>query len=350
MNANKLRWGIIGTGAIAQTFARGIAGSRTGVIAGVASRSPGLARKFGKHFAVPRAYGSYQELLGDSGIDAVYISTPHPWHAQWAIAAAEAGKHILCEKPLAMNARETQTIFDAAQRNGVFLMEAFMYRCHPQTAMVRELLAQRRIGEVRSIDASFCFNAPYDPASRLYKKDLGGGGILDVGCYCASMARMVAGCAIGKPFDEPSTISASGRIGKSGVDEYASAELFFSSGITARISCGVGAPPEMLVRINGTQGHITLTEPWVPAPEGGSSTIIVSNKDAGIPEKLIITADQGIYSIEADTVAAWIDKRQAPAMCWDDSLGNMQLLDRWQQAIGLRFPADDGMIVESQIE
>ena len=130
--SNKLAWGIIGTGNIAKTFAKGVAQSKTGRLIAVGSRSQASADKFGEEFKVPKRFASYEALLADPEVQAVYICTPHPMHAEWAIAAANAGKHILCEKPIGMNYPEAMAIVEAATRNNVFLMEAFMYRCHPQ--------------------------------------------------------------------------------------------------------------------------------------------------------------------------------------------------------------------------
>ncbi len=146
-------------------------------------------------------------------MEAVYIATPHPMHADWALKAAKAGKHILCEKPLTMNHPDSARVVDAARRNRVFLMEAFMYRCHPQTARLVELIRKKCVGEVRLIQASFCFEAPVDVHHRLFNPRLGGGGILDIGCYPVSMARLIAGAVLGKPFAEPLEVKGTAVIG-----------------------------------------------------------------------------------------------------------------------------------------
>src|SRR5665213_296809 len=214
---SKLNWGILSTGNIAAKFAQGVLDSKTGRLAAVASRSISSAKQFASQYKIPQAYGSYLDILKDPQVEAVYIGTPHPFHAQWAIAAAKAGKHILCEKPLAMNAADADRIIQAAKRHKVFLMEAFMYRCHPQTAKVAELIRKGVIGKVRHIQASFCLNRPYDSQGRLFNPKLGGGAILDIGCYPASFSRLVAGAAHGKAFMEPIKIEGRGRVGVSGV-------------------------------------------------------------------------------------------------------------------------------------
>ncbi|HEX9597610.1 MAG TPA: Gfo/Idh/MocA family oxidoreductase, partial [Anaerolineales bacterium] len=149
-----LAWGILGTGKIAGTFARQLPGSQTSKLLGVASRNLESAARFAAAYAVPRPYDSYDALLADPEIDAVYISLPNHLHARWTVRCAEAGKHILCEKPLATNYAEAMTAVEAARANGVFLMEAFMYRCHPQTAKLVELVSSGAIGEVRLIQAN----------------------------------------------------------------------------------------------------------------------------------------------------------------------------------------------------
>jgi predicted dehydrogenase len=196
---DSLAWGILGTGAIARTFASQLPRSKTGKLLAVASRSRETAEQFGNEFDIPHRHTSYDALLADDSVRAVYIATPHPFHAEWAIRAAQARKHILCEKPLGLNHAEAMAVVEAAHDNGVFLMEAFMYRCAPQTRKLVELLRERVIGDVRIIHATFGFHWPveFNTESRLTNHALGGGGILDVGCYPMSIARLVAGVATG---------------------------------------------------------------------------------------------------------------------------------------------------------
>src|SRR5262249_55744447 len=154
-------------------------------------------------FHLPHEHGSYPELLANPAVDAVYIATPHPEHAAWAIRCAEAGKHILCEKPLTMSLAETETVVAAARAHDVFLLEAFMYLSHPLTSQWLQLLKDGAIGDLQVIQSSFSFRADWQPAGRLLNPALGGGGILDVGCYPVSLARLAAGMALGQPFAEP---------------------------------------------------------------------------------------------------------------------------------------------------
>lgn len=340
---DKLGWGLLATGSIAKTFTRGVARCKTGRVVAVGSRTKEAADRFGNEFNIPTRHGSYEALLADPRVHAVYISTPHPLHAEWAVKAAEAGKHILCEKPLTLNHPEAMAVVEAARRHDVFLMEAFMYRCHPVTVRLVELLREKIIGNVRAIHATFSFSCPFNPKSRLLANDLGGGGILDVGCYCTSMVRLVAGAAIGRDFAEPIEVTGAGRLGPvSRVDEYAVASMKFPGDIVATLATGVQLNQENVVRIYGTDGQIFLPSPWVPSVDGGTDRIVVTRYSESGPREITVETADALYAIEADTVANNLDRRQAPtpAMTWDDTLGNMKTLDRWRAAIGLQYDAE----------
>ena len=339
----QLTWGILATGTIARTFTRGLARSKTGRALAVGSRTREAAERFGAEFDIPRQYGSYDALLADRDVQAVYIATPHPMHAAWAIRAAEAGKHILCEKPIGLNHAEAMAIVEAARRHDVFLMEAFMYRCHPQTEALVHLIYGKAIGDVRAIQATFSFRGDFALESRILSNAYGGGGILDVGCYCASMARLVAGAAMGWGFAEPVEVAGAGHIGEeSRVDECAVASLRFPGGIVASLATGVRVNQENVVRIFGTEGYIVVPEPWIPARDGGTTHILIHRPGEDSPSKVTVEAELPLYAIEADTVAANLHRREAPppAMTWDDTLGNMKTLDRWRAAIGMIYDAE----------
>jgi predicted dehydrogenase/aryl-alcohol dehydrogenase-like predicted oxidoreductase len=342
----RLRWGILGTGAIARTFAASLQRSNTGVLFAVASRTQAAAEAFGD---APRRYASYEALLADPDVDVVYIALPHPFHAEWAIKAAEAGKHVLCEKPLALNYPQAQVVIEAARAHDVFLMEAFMYRCHPQTARLVELIRQGVIGDVCVIQATFSFCAEVGPEHRLLSNALGGGSILDVGCYPVSMARLIAGAALGRAFAEPLQVSGSGKLHPlTGVDEYAVGTLTFERGIIAQVAAGVRLNQRNVVHIFGSEGEILVTAPWLPARYGGTSDIIVQRY--GQPRQIIeVHTENWLYAIEADTVAQHIPYRQAPAMSWDDTLGNMRTLDLWRRAIGLTYAQEQADAPEMKL-
>lgn len=329
---SKLRWGIIGTGNIATKFVEGLADSQSGTAAAVASRSEANAEAFAQKFGIPVAHGSYQALLQDSGVDVVYISTPHQAHARWAILAAEAGKHILCEKPLTINQYETMAVIEAARRHGVFLMEAFMYRCHPQMEKLREWLP--RVGRVRLIECSFSFFAART-TGRLFEQELAGGGILDVGGYPVSFARRIAGWLEGNEFADPSTVKASGLLGEeSRVDEVASAVLQFDDGLLAEVSCAIRVQRPARAVVYGAEGRLELSHPWLPAASPGEQTLTFIPRQ-GDPEVAVVGTKRHLYGIEADVVAEHLAQQEAPQMSWADTFGNMKTLDRWRQEIGL---------------
>ncbi len=333
-----LRWGILGTGRMARQFAAALRHARSGRLVAVASRSaapPPLPE-----FATARTHHGYDALLADPEVQAVHIATPHPLHAALAIRAACAGKHILCEKPLAMNAAEAAAVIAAARRHDVFLMEAFMYRVHPQTRRLIELLRSGAIGAPRLIQASFGYWKPFDPAARHFAPALGGGGILDVGGYCTSMARLVAGIAQGLPFLDPIEVQGAALPGSTGVDEVALATLRFPGGMLAQLAVGISLAQENAVRIYGTEGQIEVASPWFCAgKQGGRASLRLRDLrrlDGPVEEIVVETADW-LYAIEADAAAACIAERQVawPGMRWDDSLGNMRTLDAWRVAVGL---------------
>ena len=337
--ARQLAWGIVSTGSIAKTFAKALPHSQTGRLLAVASREKKKAVAFAKDFGCERAYGSYEELFADPSIDAVYVATPHPMHAEWAIKAANAGKHVLCEKPLGINVAQAMAIVEAARRNNVFLMEAFMYRCHPQTARIVECIQEGALGDVRVIEATFSFDAGFRPDSRLLANEFAGGGILDVGCYTVSMSRLIAGVAQGKPFADPVDVKGIARLGETGVDEWAAAVLKFPGDVIAHVSTGVRCTQDNMLRVWGSDGHLIVPTPWIPSREGGTTKIIVQAKGAKAETTYEVATDEWLYAIEADSFAKGVETGKAPwpAMSTDDTLGNIRTLDRWRESAGLVY-------------
>src|SRR5690606_29610326 len=237
----RLSWGILATGRIAAAFARGVAGSRTGRVVAAGSRSRASAERFAAEHRIPNAHGSYESLLADPEVQAVYIATPHPQHVEWTIRALEAGKHVLCEKPIGINESETRRMLDAARAADVTLMEAWMYRCHPLTERLVQLIRQGAIGRLRHVQASFSYHEPFNPQSRTWNHALGGGAILDVGGYPLSYARLLAGAAHGQPFLDPESLTAVGDLHpETGIDVHTAAVARFAGGITAELFTGVG--------------------------------------------------------------------------------------------------------------
>ncbi|WP_410793793.1 aldo/keto reductase [Kribbella sp. C-35] len=345
MTDHKLRWGIIGTGNIASRFASQVPTSKTNEVVAVGSRSLESANAFADKWDIASRHGSYDDLLADSTVDAVYIATPHPMHVEWAIKAAEAGKHVLCEKPLAINRAWAEAMIEAAVRNDVFLMEAYMYRCLPQTKLIAQLVRDGEIGTVHQIQATFAFAAGYRPESRIFADDLAGGGILDVGGYPVSMARLIAGAAIGQPYADPAAVSAVGHVGETGADEWTVATLFFDGGVTAQVSTGVRLADQNQVRIFGSEGYVVVEDPWFGGD--GKPTHVTLHRVGEEPRD--ISAEPAlIYTAEAEAVQAAIQSgaKQAPEMTWADTLANLTVQDQWRAAIGQQYASerDDAII------
>ncbi len=334
---DRLNWGVLGPGGIARTFARQLPLSRTGRLVAVGSRDADRAAAFAAEFGAARSYGSYAELLADPEVDAVYIATPHPAHPEWVARAAEAGKHVLCEKPLAITWAHAMAAVEAARRHDVFLMEAYMYRHHPQMRVLADLVRDGALGTVTQVQASFSFAAPFDPAGRLFAPELGGGGILDVGGYPVSAARLIAGAARGLPFADPVGVTGAGRLGETGVDEWAVTTLDFGDGLVAQVATGTRVEADDTLRVYGSEGYAEVPAPWLP-PEGEPGRLVLHLAGEEVHE--VTTPPTAQYALEADSVAEHLADRESPVMSWADSLGNATVLDAWRHAIGLTYPVE----------
>ncbi|BAN24694.1 Gfo/Idh/MocA family protein [Caballeronia insecticola] len=247
--ASVLRLGILGGANIARQFTRDVRPSQTVRVVAVASRSDDNAKTFAEANGIERWFGSYDALLASPDIDAVYIPLPNSLHAEWAIKAAEHGKHILCEKPLALNRDEALRMFDAADRHGVMLLEAFPYYFQPQTAAMMTLIGEGAIGSVRAIQASFGFTVGNPGANIRMKPELGGGALLDAGSYPLSLIRLVMGSA-------PQRVDAVATWADSNVDISLMATLIYADGRRAQVSCSMDAANHRFATIIGTQGTI----------------------------------------------------------------------------------------------
>lgn len=337
---NKVRWGIIGPGTIARAFAEGIAHSQTGRLVAIATRNPdnpGLSEAFPD----ARIVAGYEALLGDPEIDAVYIAVPHTGHAEWAIKSIRAGKHVLVEKPIALSAYDADVVFYEAGKAKVFAGEAYMYRLHPQTAKLVELVKSGVIGDIRIIRSSFGFNmGGFKPEHRLFNNDTAGGGILDVGGYPVSMVRLIAGAVEGKDFLEPKTVAGAAHLGQSGVDEWASAVLKFDNGIVAEVSCSIMAQQDNTLRIIGSEGRIEVKDFWFASGrQGGVGRIEIFRGNER--ETIELEERRYLYSFEVDAAGAAIRGGRTefawPGMSAADSLGNLRVLDQWRASVGLEY-------------
>ncbi len=332
--SEELNWGIIGTGRIARKFAAAVEESATARLAAVGSRRQETAEAFGREFNVPNRHGDYQALIDDSSVDAVYIATPHPFHAVWSIRCAHAGKHQICEKPLAMNQAEAMAAIEAARRNRVYLYEAFAYRCTDVATRLVDFIRDGAIGEVRRIESSYSYKLSASPAERLVEPELGGGAILDVGCYPVSLVRLLAGAALGQTFADPVDIKGMARMGLTGIDLHALAFLKFENGIMAKVSTGLDASDNSPLLILGEKGKISMNCPWQ------SEGKLLLQREGKNAEEIELKRDKGLFVYEIEEAARRLPKGQSPAMSWADSLGNMKTLDLWRQAAGLSYPCE----------
>jgi predicted dehydrogenase len=295
--------------------------------------SPEKGAAFARRFGLARSAVSLSELLGDPDVDVVYVATPHPLHEAQALACIEVGKHVLCEKPLTVDASSTERVLEAARRRGVFLLEGYMYRCHPLLTALLERLQRGEIGDLRHVRADFGFHVPRDPKGRLFDLALGGGGILDVGGYTTSFARLVAGVAQGKAFAEPTQLHAVGHRGPTGADELTTALLEFEGGFSAALTCAVHHRVGTQAVIYGESGRIELPDPWIPQGARQSlQTSFTVLREGQAAETVTVQTELPTYAVQAELVARSLDRQEAPwpAMSWADTLGNMRCLDRWR--------------------
>ncbi|WP_405774068.1 aldo/keto reductase [Streptomyces sp. NBC_01538] len=358
-----LRLAVVGSGNMARRFLKQLPDSERCELRAIGDRDPASARVLADEVAHLCAgellCGTEDEVLSSDQVDAVYIATVHTTHAEIAVRAIAAGKHVLCEKPLTVNHAQAMAAVDAAQHAGVRLVEAMMFRFHPQMAAVRELVRAGAIGDVHHIDAGFSFLVPterHEPTivtadlvipdaggheGRLFDPNLAGGGILDVGCYPVSMARAIAGAAAGVDFLEPVELTGHGTVSDDGIDQWAIAHLRFDNGVTASLRTGVWMVDNNTVQIVGSRGTIEMLDPWALSP----SPRIVVRRIGQVPEEQTFPAS-GAYALQMDAFAASIVGPEPEAISNADSLGNAAALDRWREAIGVRYPfeRDDAAI------
>ncbi len=319
--ASKVRWGVLGVANIAvKKVIPGMKkGSRSEIVA-IASRDLGRAQAAAKELSLPAAYGSYEELLADPNVDAVYNPLPNHLHVPWSIKAAEAGKHVLCEKPIALSSQETQKLIAARDRTGVKIGEAFMVRTHPQWLRARELVRQGAIGELRSILSVFSyFNN--DPQNIRNQFEIGGGGIMDIGCYPITMSRF---------FFEREPVRAVSLIDRDpemGTDRLSSALLDFAPG-QATFICATQLVPFQRMQVFGTKGRIELEIPYNIPPDRPSRIFIDDGSQlagASARTEEFPVVDQ--YAIQGDAFSQAIRENTEVPVPLEDALANMRVIE-----------------------
>jgi len=246
-------WGIISTADINRLVIPGAKASPDVDLIAVASREQSRAEDYARRWEIERAYGSYEALLEDTDVEAVYISLPNTLHCEWSVRALEAGKHVLCEKPMSRHPEDVERAFDAAERTGRFLMEAFMYRHNPQTRRLKELVDGGTVGELRLVRAAFSYSL-YDEENIRLRTEVDGGALMDVGCYCVSGSRLLAG--------EPEHVYGRAFVGPTGTDWAFSGHLSFGNGVYALVDCGTALPERDELEAIGTEGSLFLDDPW----------------------------------------------------------------------------------------
>ena len=251
--ADAVKWGILSTADINRKLIPGAHASPKVDLVAVASRDQARADEYARQFEIERAYGSYEALLADPEIEAVYIPLPNTMHCDWSIRALEAGKHVLCEKPMSRHPDDVAAAFAAAERSERILMEAFMYRHNPQSRRLTELVANGAIGELRFIRSTFCYSL-YDVDNIRLRPEVEGGALMDVGCYCVSGSRLLGG--------EPESVSAEAWFGPTGTDWLLAGTLRFPGDVLALFDCGTAATDRDELEAIGSEGSIFLDDPW----------------------------------------------------------------------------------------
>lgn len=324
--SEKLRWGIIGCAAIAKrAVIPGIKNSQYGEVVAIASRDKAKAEETAQEFGIPTSYGSYEELLADPNIDAVYIPLPNHLHKPWTIRAAEAGKHVLCEKPLALGAREAEEMKEACAKAGVQLAEAFMYRHHPRYHRIKEIIASGEIGEIRGIHGAFTFNNAKDYGNVRYVKEWGGGSLYDVGCYPLSAARLILE-------QEPVAVTVVAQFSEQhgNVDMMASGLVEFPGDVALTFDCGMWAGGRNILEIVGSDGSIFVPKAYLyNKQEEGDADFFVRTAQGERREKAE-TLD--VYALQADDFALAVFGRQPQKFPADDAVQNMKVLEACLQS------------------
>ena len=336
-----IRWGILGTGAIAKAFAEAIQETEGDLIA-VASNTKHRAEEFVKDYQCEPVEG-YHNLISNPAINAVYVATPHTSHFELSAECLRNKKAVLCEKPMTMNATETMALIDLSRKHNTLLMEAFMYKIHPQTQKIISLVKDRLQGPLQ-IKANFCFSVDVPETHRLVNKDLGGGSILDIGCYPTSISRYVVGAINNKEFMNPISFKAEGELNSQGIDLNASAKLKFEDGSVAEIKSATNKQTETDVVISDNQLSLIVNQPWHCGEfTDRKSDIRILNKD-GTEEKYEIETEKGLYAIQIDHFSELFNNRsiESSLIPHNDSHGNMISLDSWRKELKVFYKEDRG--------
>lgn len=325
MSNRILRWGLLSTAHINRSVIAPLRMSPRNQLVAVASRDQAKADEYARKWEIPAAYGSYESMLADPNIDVIYNSLPNSLHAEWTIKAAQAGKHVLCEKPIAVTTAEVDAMADAAQKSGVYVTEAFMYRHHPQTLKAKELVDSGVIGKLRMVKGAFTFNIAREDDIRL-NRELVGGSIWDVGCYPVSYVRYIVG-------SEPTDVFGWQVTSQSGVDEVFTGQMRFANDVLAQFDSGFRAPFRTHIEIVGSEATITIPRPFKPDARG---RLLITRGDA-VEE--VFSDTEELYLGEVEDIADAILLGKTPRISLAHSKANVATI------LALLKSAQTGQIV-----
>ena len=336
-----IKWGILGTGAIAKAFADALQETE-GELVAVASQSLKRAEDFSKPYNCSAIEG-YQSLISLHEVEAIYVATPHTSHFELSAECLRNKKAVLCEKPMTINATETMALIDISRKNNTLLMEAFMYKIHPQTQQVMKVI-QENLTSPLNIRAEFCFAVDVPESHRLVNKELGGGSILDIGCYPMSISRHAVGAVHGKNFMNPVSIEGQGELNSQGIDLNASAKLVFEEGSVSEIKSATNLSSASDVEISDGKTTIVLNQPWHCGEFTERKSQITLKKSNGDEESIDITTDKGLYALEIDHFSENLKNHntESDLIPHNDSHGNMIALDTWRKALKVVYDEDRG--------
>jgi predicted dehydrogenase len=327
---DSVRWGILGTGRIAHEFAAGLRDTPDAETLAVGSRTKKSASDFAASFGIARHYGSYADLVSDPDVDVVYVATPHPFHEANAAQCLKAGKHVLCEKPMTVNAAQAERLIALAGDRDLFLMEGMWTRFFPLMERVRHLLSSGAIGEPRLLNVDFGFRAPFDPLQRLFNPDLGGGALLDVGVYCVSLASMI--------FGSPDRVTGLAHLGETGVDEQSAAILEHGQGCISTISIATRTATPQEATIAGTEGRIRIH------PEWWKPTVMTHSRTGKADETIEVLYKGNGFPHEAAEVMRCITSgaHESDVMPLRETLDIARTMDELRRLWGLVYPGEQG--------
>lgn len=309
---DSVRWGLLSTAGINRRVIPAVRASRRGELTAVASRSQAGAEAYAEEWGIPQSFGSYQAMLDSDSVDAVYISLPNHLHAEWTVRALESGKHVLCEKPFALTLDEVDRMIDAAEKAGLVLAEAFMYRHHPQTKIVGEWVNAGRIGDVLVVKGVFNFKLENLENVRLVP-EWGGGALWDVGVYPISFAQYIMG-------DKPKVVTGRQRLGPSGVDEVFAGLLEYDDDRLAQFSCSFASPIYTSLEVIGTEGRLSLNRPFIGIVDEGE---LVYHPAEGQAEKIEVP-EKGLYLGEIEDMHAAILDGESSYLNLQESRNHVQ--------------------------